>query len=150
MYERSAIVLENYFSKIFGLNKLKNLKTNYEEYAQMIEEIKEYQRVMQEEEKIMKKFEEAAAEIEEIQKKQSQLHEENINIENQRDQIFNDLSENPSILYQKLEKIENKVESNNEELKNIREKYIKALVIFTERQKERNKYARMHRTTETE
>ena len=30
MYERSAIVLENYFSKIFGLNKLKNLKTNYE------------------------------------------------------------------------------------------------------------------------
>lgn len=150
MYERSAIVLENYFSKIFGLNKLKNLKTNYEEYAQMIEEIKEYQRVMQEEEKIMKRFEEAAAEIEEIQKKQSQLHEENINIENQRDQIFNDLSENPSILYQKLEKIENKVESNNEELKNIREKYIKALVIFTERQKERNKYARMHRTTETE
>lgn len=150
MYERSAIVLENYFSKIFGLNKLKNLKTNYEEYAQMIEEIKEYQRVMQEEEKIMKKFEEAAAEIEEIQRKQSQLHEENINIENQRDQIFNDLSENPSILYQKLEKIENKVESNNEELKNIREKYIKALVIFTERQKERNKYARMHRTTETE
>ena len=150
MYERSAIVLENYFSKIFGLNKLKNLKTNYEEYAQMIEEIKEYQRVMQEEEKIMKKFEEAAAEIEEIQKKQSQLHEENINIENQRDQIFNDLSENPSILYQKLEKIENKVESNNEELKNIREKYIKALVIFTERQKERNKYARTHRTTETE
>lgn len=150
MYERSAIVLENYFSKIFGLNKLKNLKTNYEEYAQMIEEIKEYQRVMQEEEKVMKKFEEAAAEIEEIQKKQSQLHEENINIENQRDQIFNDLSENPSILYQKLEKIENKVESNNEELKNIREKYIKALVIFTERQKERNKYARMHRKTETE
>ena len=69
MYERSAIVLEKNFSKIFGLNKLKNLKTNYEEYAQMIEEIKEYQRVMQEEEKIMKKFEEAAAEIEEIQKK---------------------------------------------------------------------------------
>ncbi len=150
MYERSAIVLENYFSKIFGLNKLKNLKTNYEEYAQMIEEIKEYQRVMQEEEKIMKKFEEAAAEIEEIQKKQRQLHEENINIENERDQIFNDLSENPSVLYQKLEKIENKVETNNEELKNIRERYVKALVIFTERQKERNKYARMHRTTETE
>ena len=80
MYERSAIVLENYFSKIFGLNKLKNLKTNYEEYAQMIEEIKEYQRVMQEEETVMKKFEEAAAEIEEIQRKHSQLHEENINI----------------------------------------------------------------------
>ena len=143
MYERSAIVLENYFSRIFGLNKVKNLRTNYEDYAQMIDEIKEYQRVIQ-------KFDEAAAEIEEIQRRQHKLHDENLEIENQRDQIFNDLSENPSILDQKLQKLENKLEDNNIELKEIREKYVKSLVIFTERQKERNKYARTHRTTEGE
>ena len=40
MYERSAIVLENYFTKILGFNKPNNLKTNYQEYTQMIEEIK--------------------------------------------------------------------------------------------------------------
>lgn len=150
MYERSAIVLENYFSRIFGLNKVKNLRTNYEDYAQMIDEIKEYQRVIQEEENVIQKFDEAAAEIEEIQKRQHKLHDENLEIENQRDQIFNDLSENPSILDQKLQKLENKLEDNNIELKEIREKYVKSLVIFTERQKERNKYARIHRTTEGE
>lgn len=150
MYERSAIVLENYFSRIFGLNKVKNLRTNYEDYAQMIDEIKEYQRVIQEEENVIQKFDEAAAEIEEIQRRQHKLHDENLEIENQRDQIFNDLSENPSILDQKLQKLENKLEDNNIELKEIREKYVKLLVIFTERQKERNKYARIHRTTEGE
>ena len=150
MYERSAIVLENYFSRIFGLNKVKNLRTNYEDYAQMIDEMKEYQRVIQEEENVIQKFDEAAAEIEEIQRRQHKLHDENLEIENQRDQIFNDLSENPSILDQKLQKLENKLEDNNIELKEIREKYVKSLVIFTERQKERNKYARIHRTTEGE
>ena len=30
MYERSAIVLERYFEKVFGFNKENNLKTNYE------------------------------------------------------------------------------------------------------------------------
>lgn len=150
MYERSAIVLENYFSRIFGLNKVKNLRTNYEDYAQMIDEIKEYQRVIQEEENVIQKFDEAAAEIEEIQRRQHKLHDENLEIENQRDQIFNDLSENPSILDQKLQKLENKLEDNNIELKEIREKYVKSLVIFTERQKERNKYARIHRTAEGE
>ena len=113
MYERSAIVLENYFSRIFGLNKVKNLRTNYEDYAQMIDEIKEYQRVIQEEENVIQKFDEAAAEIEEIQRRQHKLHDENLEIENQRDQIFNDLSENPSILDQKLQKLENKLEDNN-------------------------------------
>lgn len=150
MYERSAIVLENYFTKILGFNKPNNLKTNYQEYTQMIEEIKEYQRIIQEEEKIILKFDEVASEIEEIQKRQTELHEQNFNLETARDQLFNDLSENPSSLDQKLKKIEDVLEKNNNELKEIREKYVKALVIFTERQRERNKYAKIHRTTEAE
>ena len=151
MYERSAIVLENYFTKILGFNKPNNLKTNYQEYTQMIEEIKEYQRIIQEEEKIILKFDEVASEIEEIQNKQTELHEQNFNLETARDQLFNDLSENPtSSLDQKLKKIEDVLEKNNNELKEIREKYVKALVIFTERQRERNKYAKIHRTTEAE
>ncbi len=150
MYERSAIVLENYFTKILGFNKPNNLKTNYQEYTQMIEEIKEYQRIIQEEEKIILKFDEVASEIEEIQKRQTELHEQNFNLETARDQLFNDLSENPSSLDQKLKKIEDVLEKNNNELKEIREKYVKALVIFTERQRERNKYAKIHRTTEAD
>ena len=41
MYERSAIVLENYFEKVLGLNKENNLKNNYENFTKFIEKIKE-------------------------------------------------------------------------------------------------------------
>ena len=41
MYERSAIVLETYFEGVLGFNKGNNLKTNYDNYKRIIEEIKE-------------------------------------------------------------------------------------------------------------
>lgn len=149
MYERSAIVLERYFEKIFGFNKENNLKTNYENYSKIIDVIKEYQKIIEEEEKVISKFDEVATEIEDIQNKQANLHESNIELENQRNRLFNDLSENPNTLDNKLQKIEQRIEKNNEDLKELREKYVKAIVIFTERQKERNKYARTRRKAET-
>ena len=69
MYERSAIVLERYFDKIFGENKENNLKTNYGNYTRIIEELKEYQRIIEEEEKVIRKFDEIAVEMEKIQNK---------------------------------------------------------------------------------
>ena len=149
MYERSAIVLERYFEKVFGFNKENNLKTNYENYSKIIQEVKEYQKIIEEEEKVIGKFDEVATEIEDIQNRQANLYESNLELENQRNRLFNDLSENPNTLDNKLQKIEEKIEKNNEELKKLREKYVKAIVIFTERQKERNKYARTRRTAET-
>ena len=148
MYERSAIVLENYFEKILGLNKGNNLKDNYENYSRIIEEIKEYQRIIGEEEKIIKKFDESASEIEDMQNKQNKIHEINVKVEEERNELFNDLSENTSSIDQRLQKIEGILDKNNETLKDLREKYVKALIIFTERQRERNKYARIHRTEE--
>ena len=148
MYERSAIVLENYFTKKLFLNKENNLKDNYESYNRIIEEIKEYQRIIEEEERVIEKFDESASEIEELQKKQKKIYETNIKVEQERNDSFNDLSENTSSLDQRLQEIENIVDENNGTLKDLREKYVKALIIFTERQKERNKYARLHRTEE--
>lgn len=149
MYERSAIVLERYFEKVFGFNKENNLKTNYDNYRKIIGEIKDYQKIIEEEEKVINKFDEVATEIEDIQNRQANLHESNLELENQRNRLFNDLSENPNTLDNRLQKIEEKIEKNNEELKALREKYVKAIVIFTERQKERNKYSRIKRTAET-
>ena len=149
MYERSAIVLERYFEKIFGFHKENNLRTNYENYSKIIEELKEYQTTIDEEEKVIRKFDEIALEIEEIQNKQSKLHESNLELENERNRLFNDLGENPNTLDNKLQKIEEKMDKNNEELKELRQRYVKAMVIFTERQKERNKYARIRRTAES-
>ena len=150
MYERSAIVLERYFEKIFGFTKENNLKTNYENYGTIIQEIKEYQKTTDEEEKIILKFDEIANEIETMQAKQAKLHESNIELENERNKIFSDLGENPNTLDIKLQKIENVLEKNNEKMRELRESYVKSLVIFTQRQKERNKYARNRRTAETE
>ena len=148
MYERSAIVLENYFEKVLGLNKENNLRNNYENYNRIIEEIKEYQRIVEAEEAVIEKFDESASEIQEIQRKQAKIHEENVKIEEERNVLFNDLSENTSFLDQRLQKIEETSDKNNQILKELREQYVKALIIFTERQKERNKYARIHRTSE--
>ena len=82
MYERSAIVLERYFEKLFGFHKENNLKTNYENYSKIIEELKEYQKTIEEEEKVIQKFYEVALEIEEIQNEQEKLHESNLELEN--------------------------------------------------------------------
>lgn len=148
MYERSAIVLERYFEHIFGFNKTNSLRTNYQNYKRTIEEIKEYQKMIEEEEKIMAKFDIVATEIEELQKKQSKIHEQNILLENERDALFNDLGENPNIIDKKIQKIEQTLSSNNDKLIEIREKYVKALVIFIQRQKERNQFSRMRRIAE--
>ena len=99
MYERSAIVLERYFDKIFGKNKENNLKTNYGNYTRIIEKLKEYQRIIEEEEKIIRKFDEVAVEMEKIQKEQSEIHESNLEMENERNKLFNDLGENPNTVW---------------------------------------------------
>ena len=148
MYERSAIVLENYFDKILGLNKENNLKNNYENYSKLIQKIKEYQKMIEEEESVIVKFDESASEIQNLQNRQKKLYEQNIKLEQERNELFNDLSENTSTLDQRLQKIEKMLDANNENLKNLREEYVKTLIIFTERQRERNKYARIHRTEE--
>lgn len=150
MYERSAIVLERYFEKIFGLNQENNLKTNYKNYEQIVKVANEHNKTSEEEEKVMEKFDEIASEIENIQSRQTKIHEQNIEIENYRNKLFNDLGENPSTLDTKLQKLELNTEKNNEELRELRSKYVKAMVMFTERQKERNKYARIRRASEAD
>ena len=46
MYERSAIVLENYFNTICGFDKKVNLKTIYKNYKEIIEEVQNYQTII--------------------------------------------------------------------------------------------------------
>ena len=148
MYERSAIVLERYLDKLFGFNKEYNLRQNFSDFNDLIEELKEYQTMVTEEEKVINKFDKIANGIQSIQKLQEKLCLSNQKLEDERNKLFNALDENPNIVQNRLEKIEKIVEENNEGLKKLREDYIKDLVIFIERQKERNKFARGKRTTE--
>ena len=148
MYERSAIVLERYFEKLFGFTKEYNLKENYKKFISLIEETKEYIEIEEKEESIIEKFDSIAKEIGDIQKKQKKINADNLNLENLRGQFFDEISDNPKLLEQKMIKVENTINQNNEKLKDLREQYISSLMTFIERQAERNQYDRTRRQIE--
>ena len=145
MYERSAIVLERYLNKLFGFDREYNLINNLSNFKELIEEVSKYQVMVAEEEKVIARFEDIAKEIQSIQKTQEKLSISNQKLEEERKKTFTSLDENPNLVQRKLEKIETKLDENNEKLKDIREEYIKAFIIFMERQKERVKFAREKR-----
>ena len=74
MYERNAIVIERYLEEIFGFTKENNLKTNFENFVQIIEFINDYKKTADEEENAIVKFDEVAQEIESIQNRQKEIN----------------------------------------------------------------------------
>ena len=105
MYVRSAIVLEKYFNNIYGSDKKVNLKTIYKDYKEIVEEIKSYQTIIQEEDAIINGFEEAANEIRMIQQEQKKIYKVNIKLEEDRNQLFDNLDEDSSSIEKKLIKM---------------------------------------------
>lgn len=150
MYERSAIVLEKYYNNIFGFNQKINLKVLYKNYKEMMEEIQKYQSILEEEDKIIIQFDEVANKIRNVQQEQKKIYKENIKLEEQRNQLFDSLDEEPSIIEEKLKKIEEITDKNNKRLQELRTGFIEALTKFSDKQKERNKYSRARRTEEKE
>ena len=148
MYERSAIVLERYIQKIFEFDKANNLKTNYKNFSELLDEVEKYQELAEKEGKIIKEFDDTVKEIESIQEKQGKVCEENQKLEKNRNQLFMDLGEDSKILDNKFKKTENAIEENNRYLKELREDFINYLSDFSNRQKERNKCEKAKRIGE--
>lgn len=148
MYERSAIVLEKYFNKIFGFNEKNNLKNLYNSYKNIIEETCKYQEIIEEEEKQIEQFDQIANEIRNIQQEQKKLYKSNIKLEEDRNKLFDDLDEAPALLEKKLEKIGQTILSNNERLEELKNGFTENLNEFNERQKERNKCSKARRIEE--
>lgn len=149
MYERSAIVLEKYFNKIFGFNEKNNLKNLYNSYKIIIEETCKYQEIIEEEEKQIEQFDQIANEIRNIQQEQKKLYKSNIKLEEDRNKLFDDLDEDPALLEKKLEKIGQTILSNNERLEELKNGFTENLNEFNERQKERNKCSKSRRLEES-
>lgn len=148
MYERSAIVLEKYFNKIFGFNEKNNLKNLYNSYKNIIEETCKYQEIIEEEEKQIEQFDQIANEIRNIQQEQKKIYKSNIKLEEDRNKLFDDLDEDPALLEKKLEKIGQTILSNNERLEELKNGFTENLNEFNERQKERNKCSKARRIEE--
>ena len=150
MYERSASVLERYFNSILGLDQKINLQTIFEDYKELIEKTKKYQEIIENEDKIIEEFDKAASEIENIQQEQKKIYKNDIKLEEERNQLFDSLDEEPVNIEKKLKKVESSITANNVKLEELREAFINALTIFSEKQTERNKYSRTRRTIEKE
>ena len=150
MYERSAIILEKYYNNMFGFDKKENLKTIYKDFKYTIEEIQKYQDIVKEEDNIINEFDITANEIRQIQQEQKKIYKSNIKLEEDRNQLFDILDEDPSAIEKKLLRIEEKINENNKNLEELRERFIKNLVDFEDKQTERNKISRSRREEEKE
>ncbi|CDB32617.1 unknown [Clostridium sp. CAG:575] len=148
MYERSAVVLEKYFSNIFGFGDKINLKTNYKNFKDLIEEFQKYQVISEKEEKIINEFDDSANQIRKIQQEQKRLYKSNIKFEEERNQLFDNLDESPDIIEKKLQKIENVITDNNNRLIELKEEFTNCLNDFNSKQEERNSVSKEKRVEE--
>ena len=148
MYERSAIVLEKNFNTILGFDQKTNLKTIYKDFKELAEEIENYQQILEEEDKIISEFDKVANEIRKIQQEQKKLYKSNIKLEEDRNQLFDNLDEDPEIISKKLKKIEENIAENNKRLEELRESYVTSLTTFSQKQEERNLCSRSRRAEE--
>lgn len=148
MYERSAIVLEKNFNTILGFDQKTNLKTIYKDFKELAEEIENYQQILEDEDKIISEFDKVANEIRKIQQEQKKLYKSNIKLEEDRNQLFDNLDEDPEIISKKLKKIEENIEENNKRLEELRESYVTSLTTFSQKQEERNLCSRNRRAEE--
>ena len=150
MYERSAIILEKYYNDMFGLNKNINLRTNLKNYKNLVEETVKCQDIFREEEKIINEFDEVANDIRNIQAKQKELNKSNNILEEQRNQLFQILDDEPENIKEKIDSIEKNLEDNDAQLVVLKDKFVEDLKIFNQKQKERNQCSRKKRTEENE
>ena len=149
MYERSAIVLERYVEKILKFDKQFNLRSNYNNFKELIEELENYQIITTKEGKIIQEFEDTVRRIEDVQKEQEKIYRNTVKLEEDRNKLFKDLDEDAGSLENRFMKIELAIEKNNEQLRNLRSDYIEMVSEFTQRQKERNKCEKERRVSES-
>ena len=150
MYERNAIVLERYFAKLFGYDEKSNIKSNYNNYSELVNKLDIYQVAIQEEDKIIAEYDEIINKIQTIQKNQDTLYKKNTKLLENRKEIFENIDENIDSLKKKLEKIEQETENNNEEMKVNGENFIIELSEFNEKSINRNQCSRNRRIVESD
>lgn len=148
MYERSATVLEKYFSEIFGLDKKINLKTIFENYKELVEETQKYQDMLTEEEEIINDFDDVANSIRIIQQEQKKFYQSNLKLEEERNQLFNSLDQEPEEIEKAIKKVEETIDINNDKLEELRESFIVSFKDFTNKQRQRNQQSRNRRVQE--
>ena len=124
MYERNAIVIDRYFSSLFGYDKNSNIKTNANNYFELVEVLEKYQNASEEENNIMAEFEIIASKIKETQGKQEDLELRERKYFEYRKILFENLDEDDLTLKKEFEKIEAEIAKTENEIKDNAEVFV--------------------------
>lgn len=150
MYERNAIVIDRYFSSLFGYDKNSNIKTNANNYFELVEVLEKYQNASEEENNIMAEFEIIASKIKETQGKQDDLELRERKYFEYRKILFENLDEDDLTLKKEFEKIEAEIAKTENEIKGNAEVFVEEIKAFNDKSDIRNKCGRQRRIIENE
>ena len=150
MYERNAIVLERYFDKILGYNMKCNIKTNFFEYKEMVECLEKYKDVSEDEESIMQEYDLTANKIREIQRIQENLYKKNNKLQIERNEIFQNIDDNASVIQKKMENINDALDAVNREICENANSFIDIVREFSEKTETRQTCGKSRRNIEND
>lgn len=150
MYERNAIVIDRFFTELFGYDQVNNLKGNYQNYCDLISKLKRYQEISNKENDIMVDFEKVASDIKSIQKMQESYYKKCIKLQQTRKELFNNLEDNADVLKRKFDKINDEINKNNEEIEINVKGFINKISEFSEKSANRTQCGRERRIIENE
>ncbi len=150
MYERNAIVLERFFNKKFGYDLKNNLKTNFNDYCELIEQLEVYKNVSDEEENIIKEYDSIADKIRETQAKQETLDKKNQQLQDDRKEIFRNIDESSDTIRKKTEIVNNSINKLNNEIEENSQKFVEIITEFNEKSTIRTTCERNRRKVENE
>ena len=150
MYERNAIVIDRYFSSIFGYDKKNNIKVNGNNYLELVDVLEKYQNASEIENNIMDEFEKIANRIKEIQKKQDGLNKKALKYFESRKSLFDNLDEDEDELKKEFSKIESEIKINETEIRDNAERFVQEIKEFNEKSEIRSNCGRERRVIENE
>ena len=138
MYERNAIVLERFFDDLFGNNEAFNLKDNFIKYDNLVECSAKYAEATDSEDKIMQEYEDIANRIKNIQKNQEILNQESVEFHEERNNIFQNIAEEPENIQKSFDKLNKKIDENSEKIRQNEKNFVSVISKFNEKSDVRN------------
>ena len=150
MYERSAIVLERYFENLLGYREEFNLRDNFNNYCELVTRLEKFQNNYQKELFATQEFNESIKKVRSIQAAQEKLYKKGAKLEYNRNMLFFFFFTKPEEVKRCIEKIEDDVYQNNEEMKELKDKLIEALVEYNDKRFELSKCKRYKKMAEND
>ena len=148
MYERNAIIIERFFNSMFGYDIKNNIKTNFTNYCELIEALEKYKKVSEEEEEIIIEYDIIANRIRDIQRKQENLNKKNLQFQQERNELFQNIDEDANLIQNKLDSINNNIQSIDEEIKENAQNFTNVVAEFNEKSIIRTKCGKNRRMVE--